>query len=586
MMKSFIELKKIAFRNLARHKVKTFLTCAAIAVSVTVFIWMQSWIGGMTQESRRNIINYEMGAAKLQTKMYFEKKDEMPAYENFSGWERYAQILDEAGYHTAPRYTFSGTMYSTSATGAASAPLVVYAVDPEAEAKTLCWADYVDFGRCLKNGEFGVVLGSQTAEKLKVGIPTRLAAAELDELIASVAADNVNGVYGASTDFIRSCYQPMEAKAQFGESKEYAEERAKDRLVLKRNITAADKARLWNLLDATGRNDVRISTVIDYKMAPENIRKDKWDADFWPRLFPAEQAAVQAAYEYDDLLEAYMLLEGDPAKLDEVLRAMIRVDYSGAVRHVNQLIDAKVVGTVNSPDPATNFNAAYMPLDVLQGDAGMALEGRVTELLIRDKRLGAADMNSKIETKEAIRAALDAGLARQGEALGDDLDIFFWKEYVRDYLGYESMEAGSSHILSFLLFFLALIGISNTMLLAILERTKEIGMMRAMGMTGGQMIFTYMIEACFLGLIGSAAGIIAGCALNYPMVKYGFDFSEMAEKMGGNIGYRVAGNFRGMWDIPVIIGSGIAATALSSLMAFFPSRRAVKMEITESLRFE
>jgi ABC-type lipoprotein release transport system permease subunit len=70
------------------------------------------------------------------------------------------------------------------------------------------------------------------------------------------------------------------------------------------------------------------------------------------------------------------------------------------------------------------------------------------------------------------------------------------------------------------------------------------------------------------------------------MVKYGLDFSAMAEAMGGNIGYRVAGNFRGMWDIPTIVGTGVVATALSALMAFFPSRRAVKMEITESLRFE
>jgi ABC-type lipoprotein release transport system permease subunit len=111
-------------------------------------------------------------------------------------------------------------------------------------------------------------------------------------------------------------------------------------------------------------------------------------------------------------------------------------------------------------------------------------------------------------------------------------------------------------------------------------------MMRAMGMTGGQMIFTYMTEACILGLTGSVIGIILGCAANYPMVKYGLDFSAMAEQMGGSVGYRVAGNFRGMWDIPTIIGTGVVATALSALMAFFPSRRAVKMEITESLRFE
>jgi ABC-type lipoprotein release transport system permease subunit len=571
-----MELKRIAFRNLARHKVKTILTCAAIAVSVTVYIWMESWIGGMTSESRRNIINYEMGAAKLQTKMYFEKKDEMPAYENFDGWEGYARILDEAGYNAAPRYAFSGTMYSADA----SAPLAVYAIDPDAERKTLAWADYIDFGRYIKNGEFGVVLGSQTAEKLKVGIPARIDAAELDDLIASAAAA------GADADFIRSCYQPMQIKAQVGETRAVAAERAEGRLVLKRNIPAADKERLWDLLDSGGRNDVRIATVIDYKMAPDSVRNDKWDAGLWPLLNPAEQAIVQAAYEYDDLLEAYMLIETDPAKLDAVLRAMIRVDYSGAVRHVNQVIDARVVGTVNSPDPATNFNAAYMPLDVLQGDAGMALEGRVTELLIRDKKMGAADMNSKLETPQAIRAALEAGMAKQGRSLPDDMDVFFWMDYVRDYLAYEAEESWGSRLMSALLFFLALIGISNTMLLAILERTKEIGMMRAMGMTGGQMIFTYMVEACFLGLTGSVIGIILGCALNYPMVKYGLDFSEMAEQMGGSVGYRVAGNFRGMWDIPTIIGTGVVATALSSLMAFFPSRRAVKMEITESLRFE
>jgi ABC-type lipoprotein release transport system permease subunit len=570
-----LELTKIALRSLARHKVKTILTCTAIMVSVTVYIWMRSWIEGMSVESRRNIINYEMGAAKLQTKLYFDKKDELPAYENFAGWEDYARILDEAGYHTAPRYTFSGTIYSLSG----SAPLAVYAVDPESEAETLTYTTYVEFGRYIRRGEFGVVLGSQTAERLKAGVPSRLTAAELDGLAASAPNDE-------DADFIRSCYTAMEAKPRFGETKDYAGERAKDRYVIKRNLSKTDADRLWNLLDAAGRNDVRISAVIDYKTAPDAIRKDKWETDLWPRLTAAEQTALKAAYEYDELTQAYLLAETDPEKLDAVLRAMIRAGYSGAVRHVNQVIDARVVGVVNSPDPATNFNAAYIPLDVLQGDAGMALEGCVTELLIRDKKAGAADMNTKIETKETIRAALDAGMAEQGRILPEELDVFFWMDYARDYLGYEAYESGATLLLSLLLFFLALIGISNTMLLAILERTKETGMMRALGMTGGQMIFTYMTEACFLGLAGSALGIILGCALNYPMVKYGLDFSEMMEQMGGNMGYRIAGNFRGAWSVPTIIGSGVAATVLSALAAFFPARRAVNMEITSSLRFE
>ncbi|MDR2740530.1 MAG: ABC transporter permease, partial [Treponema sp.] len=75
---SVIELKRLALRNLARHKVKTILTCAAIMVSVAVYIWMDSWLAGIFLESRRNIINYETGAVKLQTKLYFDKKDDLP----------------------------------------------------------------------------------------------------------------------------------------------------------------------------------------------------------------------------------------------------------------------------------------------------------------------------------------------------------------------------------------------------------------------------------------------------------------------------------------------------------------------------
>ncbi|MDR2419653.1 MAG: FtsX-like permease family protein [Treponema sp.] len=575
-MKEFVELKRIALRNLGRHKAKTCLTCTAIMVSVAVYIWMDSWLGGVFMESRRNIINYEMGAAKLQTKLYFDKHDEMPAYENFAGWESYVAILDAAGYNVAPRYAFSGTIYSTSG----SAPLVVNAVDPTAEAKTLSYTTYVELGRYIQNSEFGIALGAQTADKLKVGVPTRPTAQELDDLILNSGAEH------ADQAFIRSCYRQVEAKTQFGETKDYAQDRAKDRMALRPDISKADADKLWALFDATGRNDIRISTVIDYKLAPEQISKNKWEAELWPLLSPAEQRLVSAVYDFDEPTGSYLLAEQDEAKQNAALQSMIRVDFSGALRHVNQVIDAKVVGMINSPDPFNNFNIGYMPLDVLQDEAGMMLEGHVTELLIRDKALGAADMNSKLESAEAIRAALDAGLAAQGKHLPEELDVRFWTDYVSDYLSYEGMENGTTKVFSLLLFFLALIGISNTILLAILERTKETGMMRALGMTDSQIIFAYMLEAAALGLIGSILGIILGCILNIPMVNTGVDFSEMMEQMSGSMGYRIAGNFRGIWRPETIIATGIVATLLSSLMAFFPASRATKMAITESLRFE
>ncbi|MDR0494285.1 MAG: FtsX-like permease family protein [Treponema sp.] len=569
------EIKKMALRNLARHKVKTILTCLAIMVSVAVYIFINSWLGGMAIESRRNIVNFEMGAAKLQTTLYFDKKDELPSYENFRDWEIYRAALDGEGYCSAPRFTFAGTLVSTSG----SAPIMFYAVEPSAEAEVFRYVPYMDFGRYVQNGKFEIALGTVAAEKLKVGIPTRPYRSEFEELITSVTASP------SEADFIRSLYNaappPTGLFAQTGKTAE-----GNERMILKRNASKADLDRYWDMIAASGRNDVRINAVIDIKAVPEAIRPDKWEAELIPALRGEDRPLVEAAYEYAGFMDAYLLVEEDEEQLARILNAMIRADYSGAVRHVNQLVDAVVAGVINSPDPLPNGNTAYIPLDVLQDEAGMMLEGAVTELIIREKNVSDARLPGKSESADVITAALRQGLEAQGLALPDDLAVHAWLEYLENYLGYEALQTGAPQVLSFLLLLLSFLGISNTILLAILERTREIGMMRAMGMTDRQMVMVYMLEAGFLGFIGSVLGIILGCAINYPMVRYGIDFSSMSDVLSNGIGFRTTGLFRSAWNVPVIIGSGIMATLLAAFMALIPTRKALKMPITESLRFE
>jgi len=571
------QLKKMAMRNLARHKVKTILTSLAIMVSVAMYIFLNSWLGGMQIESRRNIVNYEIGAAKLQTRLHFEKKDELPSYENFTGWRIFKQALDGEGYRSAPRYVFSGTLFSASG----SAPILFHGVEPAAEAEVLRYTSFVDFGRYIRNGNFEIALGTVAAEKLKVGIPTRPFRLELEELITSIAPTAAEG------NFIRSLYEAasLVGKGDIFSPKEKITE-GNERLMLKRNASRSDLDRYWAMVDATGRNDVRINAVIDIKAVPETIRSDKWEGELMPALAEADVPLVEAAYQYEDFLEAYVLVEENNRQLNRILSAMIRAGYSGAVRHVNQLLDAKVVGVINSPSPLPNGNTAYIPLDILQDEAGMMLGGAVTELIIREKNVPDTRLPGASESAEAITAALKRGLAKEQLAVSDDLAVFTWKDYMADYLGYEKLQTGAPQVVAFLLLLLSFLGISNTILLAILERTKEIGMMRAMGMTDKQMIMTYMLEAGFLGLIGSVLGIILGCIINYPMVKYGIDFSAMGNIMEGGIGFRTTAIFRSMWNVPVIIGAGIVATLLSSCMAFFPTKRALRKPITESLRFE
>lgn len=429
------ELPLMAFRNLSRHRVKTILTVSAVTVSVALYIFADGWLTGMNLDSVRNIVNYEIGAAKLQETEYFENKDDLPMYESFDSWRVYADALEKAGYDSAPRFVFPATLYTEKG----FAPVVFNAVDPEREERLLRYTKYIEDGRYINSGAFEIVIGSLLAKKL---------------------------------------------------------------------------------LSKNGNRDVIISTVIDIK-------------------------------------------DGD------------------TIRHVNQVVSAVITGVVNSPDPQVNY-MAFIPLDVLQDEAGLMLDGRVTELLIRKQNPDDGALPGRDESPEVIRGAFEKEIGK----MPDGLDIFSWRSYVQDYIASSAGDNISTFIMLAILFILSLFGIANTILLAILERTKEIGMMRSLGMTDGELITMMMFESGFIGLAGSIAGILIGCLVNIPMVKYGIDFSSMVESMNGDIGYRITGAFRSAWNIPVIIGSGLAATVLSACMAYFPSRRALKLPVTESLRFE
>lgn len=566
------DLAGLAFRNLGRHRVKTIITTIAVAISVALYIFVDSWILGMNLDSRRNIVAYEIGAAKVQTEAYFAKKDELPMYESFGGWEKIAAALEESDYDSAPRFVFAGTLYSRSG----SAPIAFNAVDVEREGRLLRYVPYLESGRFPRSGTLEIAVGTLAAEKLHVGIPLRPTKSELDELAGAASNDE-------EMSFVRSLYGPpppaAKKKSVFANQDPAKLALEASKLALRADATRAELDRLWAILAASGRMDVRIATTIDMKAVPDSIRKEKYERELMPALAPEAKARVAAAYRADEVTGDYRLIATDGTELDAILADMVAADFAGAIRHVNQLIDAVVVGVVNSPNPKTNGNVAFLPLDALQDEAGLMLEGRVTELLVRKSGADDAALPGKDESPAAIAKAL-------GDRLPAGLAVHGWIEYVDDYLAASRGDNVSSRVMVFCLFILSFLGISNTMLMAILERTKETGMLRALGMTDRQILLAYALEAGCIGAIGSAIGILLGCLINIPMVANGIDYSAVAKEMSGDFGYRVVAIFRSAWNPTGIALTGAVATFLSAAAAIPPTLRALKMPVTDSLRFE
>lgn len=128
------------------------------------------------------------------------------------------------------------------------------------------------------------------------------------------------------------------------------------------------------------------------------------------------------------------------------------------------------------------------------------------------------------------------------------------------------------YVLLGILAFPSLIAILNTLAIGVIERTREIGMLRAIGATRRQMWRTIVAEALLLAAIGTAFGILAGLYLSYVFVE----------------GLNASGIFKMAYVFP--FGGVLAAIAAGLIFgvvaALFPARQASQMEIIKALRYE
>ena len=244
-----------------------------------------------------------------------------------------------------------------------------------------------------------------------------------------------------------------------------------------------------------------------------------------------------------------------------------------------QILELELVGIVSSPNPTINRGVGFLPLDVAQLD--LDLEG-VTEI-----SLGAL----RTRLGRTLQVPAGAPLEREIRRLNEDLASAFpgvvavgWTELARDYLALLESDTAGNSIMLFLVFLIAAVGVSNTMLIAVYERIREFGTLRALGMDDGAIRAAMVLEAGAIGLLGSLSGVAVGAAATWWLVNWGIDLSGLYGDV--NIGYRVTGVFRGAWNPGTMVAAVIFGIAASMAIALLPARRALKLDVVECLRHE
>ncbi len=228
-----------------------------------------------------------------------------------------------------------------------------------------------------------------------------------------------------------------------------------------------------------------------------------------------------------------------------------------------------VVGIFHSGLDAVDRGLVLMPLSSLQDLLHLA-PARIHEVGIKLNDITAAN---------TVATALDLRLVKTipVQAMG-------WPALAPELANYVQFNHGITFVLFVIFFLLAVIGIMNTMLMAVFERTRELGMLMALGMRPVQVIALIMTEAAGLAV----ASLVVGGALGVPVLWYlqerGLDLGGATSGVISLAGVVVGSLWYGRQDFPAYgqAALGLAVTALVS--ALYPAWRAAHSRPTEAIR--
>lgn len=122
----------------------------------------------------------------------------------------------------------------------------------------------------------------------------------------------------------------------------------------------------------------------------------------------------------------------------------------------------------------------------------------------------------------------------------------------------------------------AAFGIVNTLFMSVQERTREIGLMKAMGMGGGKVFGLFSLEATFIGFLGSAIGALLGIAAG----------TGISSALSGNLLADLPGLTLIAFDPASIAVIVVLVMAIAFLAGTLPAARAARADPVESLRYE
>ncbi len=228
----------------------------------------------------------------------------------------------------------------------------------------------------------------------------------------------------------------------------------------------------------------------------------------------------------------------------------------------------RVVGLFKTGMDELDGFYAHVPMKKAQ--EALAMGGGVTQISIH--------LQDPDET-DAIALALDEALA------GLPVEVLPWQEALPELYEFILLDDGGMYVLLMIIAIVVAFGILNTVLMSVLERTRELGVMLSLGMTPWQVGKMILYEASLLGLCSIVLGSGIGGLMSWPLIVNGVDLTEMmggAEAMGA-AGVPMEMMLYGELSPMKVVFFACLTFVLTLLAAIYPTWKAARLHPVEAI---
>ena len=209
----------------------------------------------------------------------------------------------------------------------------------------------------------------------------------------------------------------------------------------------------------------------------------------------------------------------------------------------------------------------YCYMDIKMAQTFLSLDNNYHEIAV---------VVDDYKNAEAAARVLDGNLQKAGIK---NLEVLPWAKVEKQFYNTMVFEKKGIRICLIVIVIIVAIGVLNTVLMTILERTKEYGVLRAIGTRPLTLFWMIVLESAGLAIISIILGLIISLVLNYFASTYGVDYPNPID-----IGGFTITTMYGLIYLGAFVGPALVTFVTAVFVSIFPAFRAMRINPVEAMR--